>query len=92
VPPLSFLLKEKLSEYGEDKKVEDDLPMILYYHTHTKKIYTFPKTLSDQFAWSSALVDAWATMVMFEADGPYMEKFITDYIESQTKDLPEDDP
>ena len=66
--------------------------MILYYHTHTKTTYTFPKNLSDQFAWSSALVDAWATMVMFEADGPYMEKFITEYIESQTKDLPEDDP
>ena len=56
--------------------------MILYYHAHTKKTYTFPKNLADQFAWSSALVDAWATMVMFEADGPYMEKFITDYLES----------
>ena len=35
------------------------------------------------------MVEAWATMVMFEADGPYMEKFIREYAEEQTKEMPQ---
>ena len=27
---------------------------------------------------------------MFEADGPFMEKFITEYAETQVKEIPED--
>ena len=64
--------------------------MILFYHTHTKKIFTFPKKkLNDQLAWNHSLIEAWARMVMFEADGPYMEKFIREYSEEQTKGMPE---
>ena len=29
-------------------------------------------------------------MVMFEADGPFMEKFITEYAETQVKEIPEE--
>ena len=83
-----MLLRDKLSEYT-DSRVQDDLPLILFYHTHTKKTFTFPKKLGDQLAWSHTLVEAWATMVMFEADGPYMEKFIREYAEEQTKDMPQ---
>ena len=57
VPPLSMVLRDKLNDYNESKKTfEGDLPVILFYHAHTKQVFTFPKKLSDALAWSTGLV------------------------------------
>ena len=61
----------------------EKLPTFLFYHGHVGKVYNYPKPLTDMHENSATLVHAWALKSMFEGDAPYMQEFITGYMEEQ---------
>ena len=55
----------------------------MFYNGHIDETTTYPKSFNDMYLHSSELIHAWAEKTMYEGDAPYMQKFISEYLDEQ---------